>query len=528
MPSPLPAGAGVNGAASGNTAPMPLVHRVNAPSPVSTLDDHVRRHGGRGLETARALTPAQIVDIVDASGLRGRGGGGFPTGRKWRTVASLASPALATTVVVNAAEGEPGTFKDRHLLHVDPWSVLEGALIAARAVGAAEVVVAMKRVGHELASRVQRAVDDVVAAGWTDGVDVRVVLGPDEYLFGEETALLEVVDGRLPFPRLAPPWRRGVHEEVDGELGERTDSGQSARVGLAGATDTAPALVNNVETFANVGHVIARGAEWYRTEGTDATPGTFVCTVTGSTVHAAVGEVLAGTTIREVLDLVGGGARPGRSIKAALSGTANRVVTSDLLDLPVTYEDLQPLGVGPGSAGFMVFDDADDMVAVAAGVARFLAIESCGQCSPCKVDGLGIADVLERLCANEATERDVQRLQARLTTVTEGARCNLASQQQAAVTSILEEFADEVDGHLHGELPAAAPFLVCELVDVRDGVATWDEHHRTKQPDWTHDDVWAGASPQERYSDHRRPDHLDLVEADQERADAERAEAKRR
>jgi NADH-quinone oxidoreductase subunit F len=493
---------------------MSLAHRVSAPSPVLGLDDHVKRRGGRGLEAARAMSPDEIIAMIEAAGLRGRGGGGFPTGRKWRTVASLHSPALPTSVVVNAAEGEPGTFKDRHLLRTDPWSVLEGALIAARAVRATEVVIAVKRVGEELTRRIQGAIDDLDGAGWTDGVSVRIALGPDEYLFGEETALLEVVDGRLPFPRLAPPWRRGVHEVADGRIDDTDGSGLSARVEMVGTTSAPPALVNNVETLANVGHIVGRGAEWFRTEGTAETPGTFVCTVSGSTVRAAVGEVLAGTRLRDVIELVGGGVRPGRTIKAVLGGTANRVITGAELDLPLTYEDMQPIGVGPGSAGFIVFDDDDDMVAVAAGVARFLAIESCGQCSPCKVDGLGIADVLAKLCADTATEKDVERLLARLWTVADSARCNLAAQQQVAVTSILDAFPEELDQHLQHQVPAVAPHLVCELVDISDGVATWDEHHRTKQPDWTHDPVWAGASPAERYADLRRPDHLEDAEAE--------------
>jgi NADH-quinone oxidoreductase subunit F len=491
---------------------MSLVHRVAAPSPVLALDDHVKRRGGRGLAAARAMAPDEIIATVEAAGLRGRGGGGFPTGRKWRTVADLHSPALPTSVAVNAAEGEPGTFKDRHLLRTDPWSVLEGALIAARAVHADEVVVAVKRVGEELTRRIQGAIDDLDAAGWTDGVSVRIAPGPDEYLFGEETALLEAIDGRLPFPRLAPPWRRGVHEVADGRLDQADGSGQSARVELVGTTAAPPALVNNVETLANVGHILGRGAEWFRTEGTAETPGTFVCTVSGATVRSGVAEVLAGTPLRDVIELVGGGVRPGHRIKAVLGGTANRVITGDQLDVPLTYEDMQPIGIGPGSAGFIVFDDEDDMIAVAAGVARFLAIESCGQCTPCKVDGLGIADVLADLCGDTATEQDVQRLWARLSTVADGARCNLAAQQQVAVTSILDAFPGELDDHLRHRVPAVTPHLVCELVDVRDGVATWDQDHRTKQPDWTHDAVWAGASPAERYADHRRPDDLEEAE----------------
>ena len=477
------------------------VHRITSPRPFATLDEYVSARGGRGLDVACALDPDEIVAVIEASGLRGRGGAGFPTGQKWATVRAYRSDALPATVVVNAAEGEPGTIKDRHILTTNPYQVLEGALIAARAVSAPDVVIGMKQREGETLAAVRRAIGEVEAAGWADGVGLHICEGPHEYLFGEETALLEVIDGRQPFPRIAPPFRRGVIEVTEGGEDANPTSNLSALVEMAGSSDAPPALVNNVETMANVAHILARGAEWFRSEGTDETPGTFVCTVTGQTRRAGVGEIIAGTTVREVIDLIGGGCEPGRTVKAVLAGVSNRVITAELLDTPITYEDMRPRGLGPGSAGFIVFDDTTDMVAVAAGVARFLATESCGQCTPCKQDGRAIAIRLGSLADNAATAADVDVVDRALETVATGARCYLASQQQIAVGSIVDAFPDEFIGHLGGSVDPAAPVLVAELVALDDESAVWDERQRDKQPDWSYDASWNGQSPADRYRD---------------------------
>jgi len=483
---------------------MTLVHRVDFPEQIGSLTEYMRHRGGRGLTAAQSMTSDQIIDVVLASGLRGRGGAGFPTGRKWRTVADMHSSELPTSVVINAAEGEPGTFKDRHLLRIDPYQVIEGALIAARAVKANEVIIALKKINVEHQQILARAIDEVLEAGWADGVDVHVVLGPDEYLFGEESALLEVVDGRNPFPRIAPPYRRGVVELVDTAADIGTKSGLSAHVHMAGAAgDAPPALVNNVETISNVAHILARGADWFKTLGTEKSTGTFLCTVTGATIREGIGEVIAGTPLSEVIEEIGGGMAPERWIKAIISGVSNRVITADLLETPVSYEAMQPLGIGPGSGGFIVFDDQTDMISVAAGVAEFLAIESCGQCSPCKFDGLEISNKLAALCRNEASPQDWKAIEHRLDTVATGARCALASQQQSTVASILEVFADEVEAHLAKTAAPVTPFLVAELRDLADGVAVWDERHADKQADWSYDTSWSGTVPADLFGDHR-------------------------
>ncbi|GAC1587712.1 MAG: hypothetical protein NVS3B21_02870 [Acidimicrobiales bacterium] len=485
---------------------MTLVHRVLSPSPITSLTEYLARGGGAGLEAALGMTGGELIAVVEASGLRGRGGAGFPTGRKWRTIAEFTETGGAPTVVVNGAEGEPGTFKDRTILRTNPFAVIEGAVIAARAVGAAKIVFGLKKSFTTEVAIVRSAVAEIQAAGWAAGTEIVVFEGPNEYLYGEETALLEVLDGRYPFPRIAPPWRRGAEEVVETIRDAASGSGQSAHVDMAGSdTGAQPTLVDNVETLANVARIIARGADWFRTEGTDESPGTIVCTITGDVVRAGVGEVIMGTPLREVIELIGGGLGEGRTIKAVLSGVSNPVLTGEHLDAPVSYEGLAAIGAGLGSAGFMVFDDTADLTAVAAGVSRFLAVESCGQCVPCKQDGREISRVLERICASDATEAELSAVGALTQTVADGARCFLATQHQAVVESILRQFPEDLARHVTGDAQPVAPTLIAELENIVDDTAVVDERHRDKQPDWTFDVHDSGAAPADRYGDHRHP-----------------------
>jgi NADH:ubiquinone oxidoreductase subunit F (NADH-binding) len=495
---------------------MPLVHRVLHPTDIGSLDEYLRVRHGSSLAGARGRSADELIAELEASGLRGRGGAGFPTGRKWRTVRDYCSNFERTTVVVNAAEGEPGTFKDRTILRNDPYQVLEGALIAAHAMGAAEVIIATKRKFTREVTRMRAAIDEVSLAGWCDGVTVSVFEGPDEYLYGEETALLESLDGRFPFPRIAPPYRRGVDEVVESASDVGTKSGLSAHVEMAGPGGdnvAPPTLVDNVETIANVARIMSRGADWFRTEGTPESPGTIVCTVTGSTVRAGVGEMMMGTPLREVIEEIGGGAKPGRQIQAILPGVSNAFIPARALDTPLSYEAFAAIGSGLGSAGFIVFDDADDLVAAAAGATRFLAVESCGQCRPCKLDGRDISDVLDAIRRSDAHASDVETLRQRVATVADGARCSLATQQQTITASLLDQHPTAVDAHVARQRGATDVCLVAELVDVDNGVARWDERHAQKQPDWTYNPRDSGQSPAERLGEHRTHEEIDKLDS---------------
>jgi NADH-quinone oxidoreductase subunit F len=318
------------------------------------------------------------------------------------------------------------------------------------------------------------------------------VEGPGEYLYGEETALLEVLDGRPPFPRIAPPYRYGMDE-----IGpEPASAAGTERAGPEG-TVAPPTLVNNVETMANVALVVAEGPEWFRSVGTDESPGTIVCTVTGRTRRHGVGEFAMGTPLREVIEEVGGGPM-GQRVVAVMSGVASPLLPESRLDTPLSYEGMSEAGSGLGTGGFIVFDDSTDMVAVAQAVSRFLAVESCGQCTPCKQDGLMISDLLDRLRRNEAEESDVEELNHRVSTVADEARCFLAPQHQAVVGSILHLFPDAVKAHLAGEVPVAEPELVAAMVDLDQGEARLDEEQRNKQPDWSYGEEDSGQSPADR------------------------------
>jgi NADH-quinone oxidoreductase subunit F len=453
--------------------------RVLRPTVVSSLGAYRSTGGLAGLEAARTMSPDAIIATVLDSGLRGRGGAGFPAGRKWQTVADNARGGLPASVVVNGAEGEPGTFKDRSILRHNPYQVIEGAFIAARAVHADRVVIALKRSFATEVQRTRRALAEMRAANVLPAsIRAAVFEGPDEYLYGEESALLETIDGRGPFPRVVPPYRVGL-------LGDDADRRNGA----------GPALVNNVESIANVPAIVARGAGWFRSIGTPESPGTVVCTVTGDVNRHAVGEVAMGTPLWHVLETIGGG--PVAPVKAVLSGVANPVILGEQLHVPVSHEGMRGAGFGLGSAGFIVFAQPTDMVAVAAGVARFLGVESCGQCTPCKLDGTELATLLTRLARSSATAADLETIQRRVGTVGYGARCYLATQQETVLASLFDEFRDEFDAHLTGDLPPADPVLIAELLDIHDGRAVLDERHRDKQPDWTYRATSSGATPAE-------------------------------
>jgi NADH:ubiquinone oxidoreductase subunit F (NADH-binding) len=481
-----------------------VTSRLLPPEPVTTLDAYVEAGGGRGLDAARRLGAQAVVEHLSAAGLRGRGGAGFPTGRKWQAVRDHAAATIPATVVVNAAEGEPGTFKDRALIRANPFLALEGALVAALAVGADGVIVATKQSFAREVAILRAAVDAVLAAGWGGGVELGVFEGPSEYLYGEETGLLEVLDGRPPLPRIAPPYRHGV-EEVSLE-GEDPPENMDAAAGEAPAP---PTLVQNLESLANVPGILAEGPRWYRQVGTDASPGTVICTITGDTQRAGVGEVPMGTPLRQVIEEIGGGARPGHSIRAVMSGVANPLVAGDLLDTPVSFEAMEAIGSGMGSAGFIVFDDSADLAAVAHGVARFLSVESCGQCTPCKRDGLALSGLLDRVRGSDSNDLDLFAIDDHVRRVADSARCFLAHQQQRVLGSISTEFADDLRVHAEGKVDPAPDVLVAPILDLVDGVATLDERQAAKQPDWTYDRTDSGKWPAERLSD--QPRHTGAV-----------------
>ncbi|MCU1500936.1 MAG: hypothetical protein JWM12_290, partial [Ilumatobacteraceae bacterium] len=478
---------------------MATTTRILTGTPRASFTD---AKAGGALEAARLVEPSVLIDLVAESGLRGRGGAGFPTGRKWRTVASYASPTNPTPVVVNAAEGEPGTFKDRAILNENPYLVLEGALIAARAVGAVEVIVAMKAAFSNERARMTAAIAEVEGAGWLDGVSVRIAVGPSEYLFGEETALLEVVEGRRPFPRVSPPFRRGL----DPARRDTEHSASGAPFAEEGGGWFAPALVDNVETIANLPGIVLNGAAWFRANGTEQSPGTIVCTITGSTTRHGVGEFAMGTPLREVVEALGGGLEEGRSVAAVLCGVSGPPVPAELLDLPLTYEDFAAAGLGLGSASFIVVDDQVPLRRLSQSAVHFLAIESCGQCEPCKRDALALDDLL----GDDPVNRDA--VASRLSTVNQGARCALAGQTERVVGALVDLAARQTAaGAWDEETMSIAP-----LVEIEGGRAVLDLGWLRKRPDWSfpEDGEESGAWPAQHLANQPvdiRPPHTPEV-----------------
>ncbi|CAN5762065.1 NADH-quinone oxidoreductase subunit NuoF [soil metagenome] len=431
---------------------------------VSTLDEYVRAGGGRPFAQAQRDGGEKVIDEIKASGLRGRGGAGFPTGEKWATVRD--HPCPTKYVVCNAAEGEPGTFKDRWLLRLNPYQVLEGVAIGAVAVGAERAFVAIKAVYEKEISLVQHALEEMREAEMLASVPVEIVIGPDDYLFGEEKAMLEVIEGNDALPRIFPPYQIGV---------------------FAGSGSANPTVVNNVETFANVPAILRAGAAWFRSFGTDESPGTMVFTVVGDVRAPGMYELPLGIPFRDLIYDVAGGPNEGREIKAVFPGAAHGILTPDRFDTPADFDSLKKVGSGLGSAGFVVYDDSTCIVEALLVFARFLHTESCGQCSPCKTGTAEFSEILERIERGDARDDDLGALAARCRSVTGGQLCYLPTGASLLVKSALDYFGDELRAHLGVKCTRRRQLPIPKLVDFEDGAGrfVFDDAYEIEQLDPT-------------------------------------------
>ncbi|HLU43064.1 MAG TPA: NADH-ubiquinone oxidoreductase-F iron-sulfur binding region domain-containing protein [Microthrixaceae bacterium] len=454
--------------------------------PLSSLEEYMAVGGGNGLAGARHVGSKATIEEITAAGLRGRGGAGFPTGVKWRSVASGASGTRYA--VCNAAEGEPGTFKDRALLRANPYAVIEGLLIAAETVGATEAFLAMKASFTPELEAVRRALTEIEEADWLGGITITVVTGPEEYLFGEEKALLEVIEGKEPLPRWLPPYLHGLFS-TGPQLGwQAAPSPDPAALSEEGGPDPNPTLVNNAETLAQAAWIMANGRDAFRSLGTEESPGTVICTIVGDVAAPGVVEVPMGTTLREVLQRCGG-PKEGHRIKAVFPGVANAVLGEAALDTPLTYEDMEAAGSGLGAGGFIVYDDSACMVEVVHTLSRFLWVESCGQCPPCKLGSGAITAALDRIRTGGGSDADLDTIEEHLRIVTDGNRCYLPVQEQTLVSSVLRTFPEDVAAHLDGWCPSSRREIPTpKLVDLVGGEATYDPRQELKRPDWTYAD----------------------------------------
>lgn len=441
--------------------------RIVPETPVTSIEEYAGQGGGQALAAAFSMPREEIVAVVKRSGLRGRGGAGFPTGVKWGGL--LAEAAAVKYFCCNAAEGEPGTFKDRFLIRRNPYRLVEGVAIGAHATGATAAFIGLKARFEQEAALLGKAIAQMESAGLLGDIHVELRLGPDEYLFGEERALLEVIEGREPMPRVLPPYMQGIFATPEGHY---------------------PAAVNNAETLVNVPLILLNGPEWFREAGTEKSPGTMVFTLVGDVRRPGVYELPLGTPLSTLLHEVGGGPHEGRELKAVLSGASHPVLTPAHFDTPMDFDSLAETGAGLGSAGFVVYDDTACMVKVARAFSRFLSVESCGQCNPCKIEGLKITDVLGRIDGGEGSEGDVEQIMRSCRTVTDGQRCYVPTAHSFLVQSIVRIFVGELAAHLEHGCPFEREIELPKIVDFDEetGTFTLDEHYRLKRADWTYED----------------------------------------
>jgi NADH-quinone oxidoreductase subunit F len=449
--------------------------------PFDSLGAYIASGGGQAVAIARERGAEWTLDQLDRSGLRGRGGAGFPTGRKWRSVLDGGPELGDRYAVANGAEGEPGTFKDRPLMRSNPYQVIEGLSVAATVIGARDAFLAVKASFVEEIDALQRALGEMADADLLGDAPITLITGPEEYLFGEEKAMLEVIEGNEPLPRWLPPYLHGLFASTPQE-GWGTGNEPTEDPNLVGAN---PTLANNVESLAHVPLILSRGAEWFRGIGTAETSGPLICTVVGDVGHAGYAEIEPGMTLRDVIAHVGGGVRDGRAAKAVLSGVSNPVLTAKDLDAPVSYEGLDAAGGGLGSAGFIVYDETRSMLSVARMVSRFLYVESCGQCRACKFGCGEITRRLDKIAEARGEPLDFEVIGERLRDVTSQTRCFLAEEEQRVISSLLVKFPEDFVAELEGA-PAVEILPVPKLVDIRGGIASYDERQQQKQPDWTY------------------------------------------
>jgi NADH-quinone oxidoreductase subunit F len=399
--------------------------------PIASLDEYIASGGGSALNKALGMTQEELITAVVNSGLRGRGGAGFPTGKKWKTVTD--DPCPVKYFVCNAAEGEPGTFKDRMLMRRNPYQLLEGIAIGAHAIGARGAYIGMKRSFEKEYSALSRALQEMSGAQMLGSIPITIVRGPEDYLLGEEKALLEVIEGGLAMPREAeyPPYVKGLFVTNPLQLN--------------------PAVMNNAETLSNIPRIVLHGADEFRTAGTENSPGTMVFTVSGDVQKPGVYELPLGTTLRELLMKHGGGPLAGRTIKAVFSGVSNAVILPEQLDTPLDFDSMKAIGSGLGSGGFIVYDNTTCMVKVAHTFSRFLWLESCNQCSACKQGTDRSTIHLKMLIDGEGKDDTVDQIIAGAVMAPQGNRCFLPVEHQQLQLSILKSFTAEFAAHLqHG------------------------------------------------------------------------------
>jgi NADH-quinone oxidoreductase subunit F len=383
------------------------------PTRISTYRDV---DGFKALEKARReMSPEKVINEVKVSGLRGRGGAGFPCGIKWEGARN--SPGDEKYVICNADEGEVGTFKDRYLLENDPFTLIEGLALAGYAVGAGEGYIYLRAEYHYLLNLLQDAVNQARESGFLDGFNINIREGAGAYVCGEESALMESIEGgrgesryRPPFPTVAGLWRK-------------------------------PTTINNVETLMNIPQIVLNGGSWYSKMGTERSQGTKVFSVSGDVARPGVYELVLGSPLRELVDELASA----RDVKLVqIGGATGRIIPHDMMDTPLSFENI--LGAG----AVTVFDKTRDVIDIVHRTMEFLAEESCGKCTPCRQGTEVMVEILERFCRSEGAQKDIKVLEDLAETMMLSSLCGLGQAAPFAVLDTLKYFRDDYDNRIQG------------------------------------------------------------------------------
>ena len=396
------------------------------------IEDYIARDGYKAIEKVLfEMTPEQVVEEILKSGLRGRGGAGFPTGMKWKFAQQ--QPKGQKYMVCNADEGDPGAYMDRSTLEGDPHSILEAMTIAGYAIGASKGFIYIRAEYPLAIERLQIAIkqahelgllgEDILGSGFSFDIELR--FGAGAFVCGEETALLQSIEGNRGMPKPRPPF--------------------PAVKGLWGR----PTVINNVETLANIPVIINKGAEWFSKIGTATTKGTKVFALTGKVNNSGLIEVPMGTTLREIIFDIGGGIRGGHQFKAAQTGgPSGGIIPPQFLDTPIDYESLAKIGSIMGSGGLIVMDETDCVVDVARFYLDFTVDESCGKCAPCRIGGRKLLNYLKKITDGRGTEQDIKDMQAICDAMNKASLCGLGQTASNPVRSTLRYFMDEYMEHI--------------------------------------------------------------------------------
>jgi NADH-quinone oxidoreductase subunit F len=419
----------------GNQIPIATEHR-GVINPVD-LEEYLSRGGFEGLKICLKMKPEAIIREIIDSGIKGRGGGGFPTGQKWEAVARQTSDEKF--LICNGDEGDPGAFMDRMLLESYPYRIIEGMLIAARATGAtqgyfyirAEYPLAVTRIREAIRICEEKKLlgHNILDSGFN--FSIRIKEGAGAFVCGEETALIASMEGKRGFPRLRPPY--------------------PAENGLWGQ----PTLINNTETFAQIPYILHHGYHKFAIIGTEQSKGTKVFALAGKINRGGLIEVPMGITIRQIVEDIGGGVQHGRKLKAVqIGGPSGGCIPHFLADRPVDFESLGEVGAMMGSGGLVVLDDTDCMVDIARYFLSFTQSESCGKCTFCRIGTKRMLDIMDKLCEGDASEKDLEELENLATWTKKGSLCGLGKTAPNPVLSTLTYFREEYLAHLEGKCPS--------------------------------------------------------------------------